>query len=193
MVLNDRKLTAKQAKSRQKIIDAASRLIVEKGIENTSLADIARETDISKGTLYYYYASKDDLIFDLTERHMSRITSDLLNLIANGTEGVDATSTLRIVYETLVNAETRSRLHLYLVREALTGNEILRKRFLRKYQQWQSMLEDSIQKLIPGITNVKMKAQLIIASIDGYIIQSMLGNTDVPLAETAELLTKNNQ
>ncbi len=51
------------------------------------------------------------------------------------------------------------------------------------------MLEDSLQKLCPGITNVRMKAQLIIASIDGYIIQSMLGCTEVPIAETAELLT----
>ncbi len=187
--MNERKLSAKQAKSRQKIIDSASRLIVEKGIENTSLADIARETDISKGTLYYYYASKDDLIFDLTERHMSRITSELLDLIAHGTDNVDATETLKIVYETLINADTRSRLHLYLVREALTGNAVLKKRFLRKYQQWQSMLEDSLRKLCPGITNVRMKAQLIIASIDGYIIQSMLGCTEVPIAETAELLT----
>ncbi len=187
--MNERKLTVKQAKNRQRIIDAASRLIVEKGIENTSLADIAREADISKGTLYYYYASKDDLIFDLTEKHMSRITSELLDLVAHGTERVNATESLRIVYETLINAETRSRLHLYLVREALTGNAVLKKRFLRKYQQWQSMLEDSLQKLNPEARDIKLKAQLIIATIDGYIIQSMLG-CNIPIEGTAELLTR---
>lgn len=188
--MNERKLSIKQAKSRQKIIDAASRLIIEKGIENTSLADIAKEASISKGTLYYYYASKDDLIFDLTERHMGRITSELLNLSANSVEGLDLTATLRVVYETLIQAETRSRLHLYLVREALTGNEVLRKRFLRKYQQWQAMLEDGIRRIKPDAKDISLKAQLIIASIDGYIIQSMLGMSDLPISATAELLTR---
>lgn len=188
--MNDRKISIKQAKSRQKIIDAASRLIIERGIENTSLADIAGEASISKGTLYYYYASKDDLIFDLTERHMGRITSELLNMSANVTASDDLGSILKVVYETLINAETRSRLHLYLVREALTGNEILRKRFLRKYQQWKSMLEDGIKRIRPDAEDIELKAQLIIATIDGFIIQGMLGMTDLPIQKTAEFIVK---
>ncbi|NLB53646.1 MAG: helix-turn-helix transcriptional regulator, partial [Syntrophomonadaceae bacterium] len=40
-------------------------LMAEKGIIKTSLADIAREVGISKGTLFYHFASKDDLVNDI--------------------------------------------------------------------------------------------------------------------------------
>jgi len=121
---------------------------------------------------------------------MGRITSELLNMSAHVTNDDDLGQILKIVYDTLINAETRSRLHLYLVREALTGNEVLRKRFLRKYQQWQSMLEDGIKRIKPDTADIGLKAQLIIATIDGYIIQSMLGMTDLPISKTAEFIVK---
>jgi AcrR family transcriptional regulator len=35
------------------ILEVAGRLLVEKGVRDTSLSDIAREAGISKGTLYY--------------------------------------------------------------------------------------------------------------------------------------------
>ena len=43
------------------IIKVATELIGKKGVEKTSLADIAREAGISKGTLYYYYPTKNDI------------------------------------------------------------------------------------------------------------------------------------
>jgi AcrR family transcriptional regulator len=56
--LNKAKKIENQAGKRQQIIEAVARLIIQKGIEKTSLADIAEEAGISKGSLYYY-ASKD--------------------------------------------------------------------------------------------------------------------------------------
>ena len=42
---------------RAAILETATRLFTEKGIHETSLADIAKEARLSKGTLYYYYPS----------------------------------------------------------------------------------------------------------------------------------------
>ncbi|MGG7060792.1 TetR/AcrR family transcriptional regulator, partial [Clostridium tertium] len=47
---------------KENILLAATKLMTKNGIKNTSLADIAKAVDISKGTLYYHYSSKDDLI-----------------------------------------------------------------------------------------------------------------------------------
>jgi AcrR family transcriptional regulator len=67
--------------NRQKILDVATKLVMERGVKGTSLADIAREAQISKGTLFYHFAAKDDLIYELTEQHFDRITRSLLQRV----------------------------------------------------------------------------------------------------------------
>ena len=59
-------------------ISAAEKLILDKGANDFSLADLAKKMGISKGTLYYHYPSKDDLILDIIEEHMYRLPEWLL-------------------------------------------------------------------------------------------------------------------
>ena len=53
--------------TREKIVRTAWKLFYEKGFGETTINDIIREADISKGTLYYYFRSKDDLLSTLSE------------------------------------------------------------------------------------------------------------------------------
>ncbi|GAB4401204.1 MAG: TetR/AcrR family transcriptional regulator [Microscillaceae bacterium] len=46
---------------RNTIIDAAERIFFKEGIENASMDQVAREAELSKGTLYLYFKSKDEL------------------------------------------------------------------------------------------------------------------------------------
>jgi AcrR family transcriptional regulator len=43
------------------IIEAAEKLFLSQGFENTTMEQIANQAEYSKGTLYNYYSSKDDL------------------------------------------------------------------------------------------------------------------------------------
>ena len=52
---------------REKIIDAAWELFREKGYGETTINDIIRKADISKGTFYYYFRSKDNMLDTLSE------------------------------------------------------------------------------------------------------------------------------
>ena len=47
---------------REKIITIALQLFMKKGYENTSLEDIMLETQLSKGGLYHYFKSKEQLL-----------------------------------------------------------------------------------------------------------------------------------
>ncbi|MFW9948003.1 MAG: TetR/AcrR family transcriptional regulator [Candidatus Odinarchaeota archaeon] len=52
----------KEIENRKKyIIDTAERLFKSKGFDNTTMDEIAAESEFSKGTLYKYFNSKDDL------------------------------------------------------------------------------------------------------------------------------------
>jgi AcrR family transcriptional regulator len=69
MGIAERKEREKQ-KRRKDIIDAAERIFFKKGLENASMDEVAAEAELSKGTLYLYFKSRDDLRFALFMRGM---------------------------------------------------------------------------------------------------------------------------
>lgn len=53
-----------QAQERRKqLIDTALKLFAEKGMERTSIKDIATEAGVAQGLLYHYFRSKDELLY----------------------------------------------------------------------------------------------------------------------------------
>jgi AcrR family transcriptional regulator len=58
---------------REEIIAAAVRLFHEQGYASTSMQDIADAVGLLKGSLYYYIAGKEDLLFEIHERFMAVI------------------------------------------------------------------------------------------------------------------------
>ncbi len=54
------------------IINAAEDVFTQKGFNEARMDDIADETGLSKGTLYLYFKSKDDLIIAILDRMFQR-------------------------------------------------------------------------------------------------------------------------
>jgi AcrR family transcriptional regulator len=54
--------TAKAEETRDRILDAALRLFRERGFEQTTMRDVAKEAGVATGAAYYYYRSKEDLV-----------------------------------------------------------------------------------------------------------------------------------
>jgi AcrR family transcriptional regulator len=50
---------------RRQILDAAARLAVDVGLENTSIAKVAEAAGIAKGSIYLHYESRHDLLAGL--------------------------------------------------------------------------------------------------------------------------------
>ncbi|WFA07996.1 TetR/AcrR family transcriptional regulator [Tissierella sp. Yu-01] len=50
---------------RRQILDAARELFVSKGYDRTSVNDILKIVDIAKGTFYYYFASKEEVLEEI--------------------------------------------------------------------------------------------------------------------------------
>lgn len=172
--------------NRERIIQAAAKLIIEKGVANTSLSDIASEVGISKGTLYYYYTTKGDLIFDISVRHMDHITNSIVSWINSGGRGQGAERVLQMVLETVLRSETRGYIHLYLIQEALSGNhESLRERFTMEYNRWMALIEQGLRLILPEDTDFATLSRLFLATIDGLLVQSLLGLGPTPIANVS--------
>lgn len=56
--------------TRQKILEAADRLIQMKGLARVTTRDIARETGLSEGALYRHFAHKEEILFAAVGRHL---------------------------------------------------------------------------------------------------------------------------
>lgn len=55
--------TIKDGKERrQELLDIARKMFITKGYEKTSVNDILKEVGIAKGTFYYYFASKEEML-----------------------------------------------------------------------------------------------------------------------------------
>lgn len=56
----------KKQATRQKLLDAADRLIIEKGYDQLSVEDLTQASGIAKGTFYNYFERKEDIIGELS-------------------------------------------------------------------------------------------------------------------------------
>jgi TetR/AcrR family fatty acid metabolism transcriptional regulator len=56
---------------RQQIIDAAVRVFARNGYYNSRVSDIAREAGIASGTIYLYFATKDEILVTLFREKMA--------------------------------------------------------------------------------------------------------------------------
>ena len=67
MGIQERKQRERERR-RQQIIVAAKRVFSERGFSRTTMEDIAREAELSPGTLYLYFKNKDELYASLSLR-----------------------------------------------------------------------------------------------------------------------------
>jgi len=66
--------------TRDRIERAAIQLFVEKGIDATTVRDVARAVDISEGALYRHFDGKDALVWQAFERHYVQFAGRLESL-----------------------------------------------------------------------------------------------------------------
>lgn len=77
---------------RQGILDAAEAVFVEQGASNATMDDVARAAELSKGTLYLYFSSKDALLMGIAVRSLSLLVTRVESLGAgeNGLQRLQA-------------------------------------------------------------------------------------------------------
>lgn len=68
---------------RNEILDACEKLFGLNGFDNTSTNDILNEVGIARGTLYYHFKSKEDILDAMIERITSRLTAQAARIAAD--------------------------------------------------------------------------------------------------------------
>jgi len=61
----------------EQILDAAEEVMSEKGLQNSSIAKIAKEAGVTDSLIYNYFKGKEDLLFSIPGRRMKEVLKDL--------------------------------------------------------------------------------------------------------------------
>lgn len=106
------------SKTRQKLVDVARRLFAKKGLDNTTMNDIAVESGKGRRTLYTYFKSKEDVYYAVIESELERL-SDKMDEVAS-MKMRPQEKIIELIYT-----------HLSMIKETVIRNGNLRAAFFR--------------------------------------------------------------
>lgn len=159
---------SERKKSRQEeVYAAAAKLFATKGYHATRVQDIADELGILKGSLYYYFSSKEDLLVKITE---GKIEELLAAIEAIAQTGYPPRQKLALAIDEHLRF-FQQHVHIYtiFVKEQLadinkrTANNA--RKMNRAYQQvWKKMVEEGIKS---GEFRPDLDTELIMRAILG--------------------------
>ncbi|NCF28838.1 MAG: TetR family transcriptional regulator [Gammaproteobacteria bacterium] len=86
MAITTSERAPRQDNRRQHLLDAAAGLICRRGYHATSMRDIGRATDMLPGSIYYHFASKDELLVAIYAEGVRRIAERVDKAAARATD-----------------------------------------------------------------------------------------------------------
>lgn len=144
-------------KTRQKLVDIARQLFAKKGIEGTTMNDIAVASGKARRTLYTYFKSKEDVYYAVIESELERLSDKLDEVAAKKTSPQD--KIIELIYT-----------HLSMIKETVVRNGNLRAEFFRNIWMVEKVRkkfdEDEIELFRKVYADGKAEGEFDIDNID---------------------------
>jgi AcrR family transcriptional regulator len=133
----------KRRKTRETIIKVALELFVERGYEETTIAEIADAAEISPRTIFAYFPSKEDILF----YDMPEALERLAQVLRDRPEGATALDALRdFIAGTLSPASEEEHNVALRRRTVIAANEMLRRNQRARLAPFEQLMAEAIAK-----------------------------------------------
>ncbi len=176
--------------TKNKIMEAAVKLIFQKGIEATSISDIVKEAGVAKGSIFFHFPNKQTLVSEALMQYEDKFFIFLEQSLTGNTPG-----------ERLINFfEDVSKAHKKkdyaggcifgnTALEMADKNEIFTGIVSNVFKKWVKHIEKVIEEAVnTGEIRKDIKpdvlAPTIVAALEGGIMLSRLEKSGVPLEKT---------
>ena len=177
--------------TRQKILDAATKLFVEKGFEDTTVLDIIGETGgLTRGAFYHHFKSKDDVMMAVLNRYWEN-NEPFAGLdqmkAANGLERLKMAFTLA-VNRNVASENNRAMTNIALA--TLSSPRFFYEHYkdnLNSIKWIQPMIEEGMAdgSIAPG--NAKVLAELIMVLLNFWFIPQIFPGDAADLFARADI------
>ncbi len=164
---------------RAEILDAAARLISERGYAGTSVDDVIREAGLSgKSHFYHYFRSKEELGYGVLDRQFERFAERGLAILREPM--IAPLDRLSIFVDTLVALQAERGCKGgspfgILAGELADVHEGFRTRIDVVFERWasqiQSLLWEARLQLVDGVDAARL-SRFIVATLEGALLMS---------------------
>jgi AcrR family transcriptional regulator len=178
---------------REQILDAAAKMFIAQGYENSSVDDIAKLAGLSKGSIYWYFRSKLEILFELTDRCVEESQHAIVRMAAADKYGIEALyKSHRELYELDQQYPDRDMLFGQLYALASRYPEI-RERLVEYHRRWDTTSEQLIQRAVEnGLLKPidgKLLGQAISCLYNGIHLRKQI-DPDIDFVAVIETATK---
>jgi TetR/AcrR family transcriptional regulator, transcriptional repressor for nem operon len=140
------RLTPKGERTRARIIDAAARLIYERGVAGTTLEDIRARAEVSGSQLQHYFADKDELVQAVIGHQADTIIGNQRQADLSDAGGLQAWRDMLIT--TAKNAGGRGGCPLGSLGGQLAESDPRARALIAAgFEQWSAAISDGLQAL----------------------------------------------
>ena len=163
--------------ARKRIIEVAARVFSENGYYSTKMDDVAEALDVSKGAIYQYFASKEQLLFAVIDFVFDSRKDEIISILASDNPRFIATEEF---FEIKIDRSLQTQsFGLDILREA-TRNEKLRRRLKKLNERGYVELQEYVvalkdQETVKQDADIELAWRGIVALRDGLISSILLG------------------
>ena len=177
--------------SRNRILDAAAEIAVERGYDGTSIGSVSAKCGLPASSIYWHFKDKDDLIAAVIERSFANWLASWQMPVAEFTrEGLAAASVQRA--KTWQESPDFLRLGLMLALERRPVEPRARALFLQVRAQAKNMIAHNLRQLVAGLSDkqANLLAVYMMACTDGLFLANEIGDDTV---DPVDLFAMNGQ
>jgi len=159
MGTEQRRIREKQQR-REDIVTAAERVFFAKGVGSTTMDEIASAAELSKGTLYLYFPSKEELYFAIVERGqaiLKRMMTEAVAQEANGLDGVRQLGRAMYEFQRLHPDYFAALFHRELVHQLFSGENPRVKELRRRGEELYALALGAIRR---GMTDGSIRPDI---------------------------------
>ena len=167
-----------------RILDAAFQLMAQYGYEATSISQIAAKAGISKGLMYNYFDSKEDLLKALINMALEEGDQFMGEMLSQ-----DPRESLENIFRWFFDELRNRSEHWRLITELTLKIDqfgFAREIVHRKYTEYVDFISGLLEKI--GFMNAHEEAQIIAGLFDGIGLQYLVIRNDYPLDEMENYL-----
>ena len=107
---------------REQILDAARKLLFSKGLKATSVNKIAKEAELSIGTIYFYYKNKEEIFAVLQEEGLNLLFKEIEKIYRKKTDPRNKLKNMGLAY---LNFSEKEKDYFEIINYFISSTEIL--------------------------------------------------------------------
>ncbi len=169
------------------VMRAAIHLFVKKGIDGTTIKDIAKEAGVAEGSLYRHFKSKEALAWHLFSAHLAQFTGELMSKVYPLPTA--QARVRKFVEESFAAYEEDPELYSYLILREHSELDAYAQNFTHPGNVVLKIIED-------GQTSGEIRAgepyvlgSLFVGSVIRVCVVKMYGNLKTPLHDHISLVS----